>query len=62
MKTKPTNNIPQKRYGVIYARYSNGPNQTEQSIEGQIHDCLSYAKSHNITIIETYDYHHRNLR
>ena len=54
MKTKSTNNIPQKRYGVIYARYSNGPNQTEQSIEGQIHDCLSYAKSHNITIIETY--------
>lgn len=44
----------EKRYGVIYARYSAGPHQTDQSIEGQVRDCMAYAKSHNITIIETY--------
>lgn len=28
--------------GVIYARYSPGPNQTDQSIEGQLRDCTRY--------------------
>lgn len=40
--------------GVIYARYSPGPNQTEQSIEGQMRDCYEYAKAHDITIIGEY--------
>ncbi len=40
--------------GVIYARYSAGPGQTDQSIEGQLRDCRDYAKKNNITIIDTY--------
>ena len=42
------------QYGVIYARYSAGPGQTDQSIEGQLRDCKEYADKHNITIIDTY--------
>lgn len=38
---------------VIYARYSSD-SQTEQSIEGQLHVCNEYAKSHNIVILRTY--------
>ncbi len=40
--------------GVIYARYSPGPQQTEQSIEGQVRECTKYAEANNITIINTY--------
>ncbi len=43
-----------KSYGVIYARYSPGPNQTDQSIEGQVRDCEEYAKKYNIQIIDVY--------
>lgn len=38
---------------VIYARYSSDK-QTEQSIEGQLHDCYDYAKDNNINIIHEY--------
>ena len=40
--------------GVIYARYSAGPRQTDQSIEGQVAECQEYAKRNNIEIIEIY--------
>lgn len=40
--------------GVIYARYSKGPNQNDQSIEGQIADCMNYALNHNINIVKVY--------
>ena len=40
--------------GVIYARYSAGPNQTDQSIEGQVVDCTAYAEANGIKIIEVY--------
>ena len=40
--------------GVIYARYSAGPRQTDQSIEGQVAECQEYAKRNNIDIIEIY--------
>lgn len=40
--------------GVIYARYSPGPNQTDQSIEGQVHDCEEYARRNNIRIVKIY--------
>lgn len=40
--------------GVIYARYSNGGGQTDQSLEGQVRDCRRYAKEHNIEIVEEY--------
>ena len=40
--------------GVIYARYSAGPNQTDQSIEGQVADCRAYAASNDIQIVEIY--------
>ncbi|MBE5791658.1 MAG: recombinase family protein [Clostridiales bacterium] len=38
---------------VIYARYSSH-NQTEQSIEGQLHDCYEYAKRYDINIVGEY--------
>jgi|GEM_PF-4187697 len=34
--------------GVIYARYSEGH---RQSVEGQVTDCLAYAKEYEITVI-----------
>ena len=39
---------------VIYARYSPGPNQTEQSIEGQLRECNEFAIQNNIVVIGTY--------
>lgn len=38
---------------VIYARYSSH-NQTEQSIEGQLHDCYEYARRYDITVVGEY--------
>ena len=38
---------------VIYARYSPGPNQTEQSIEGQVRECTKYAELHDLRIVGT---------
>lgn len=38
---------------VIYARYSSD-SQSEQSIDGQLRVCNEYAKSHDITIVNTY--------
>lgn len=38
---------------VVYARYS-CHNQTEQSIEGQMHDCEKYAEAHGLQIVDTY--------
>lgn len=38
---------------VIYARYSSD-NQREESIEGQIRECLEYANYNEMTVIETY--------
>ena len=35
---------------VIYARYSCS-NQTEQSIEGQMHDCEQFAARNNLQIV-----------
>lgn len=43
---------------VIYARYSKGPRQTEQSIEGQVRDCRLYAQKHGLDIIHIYADHH----
>lgn len=40
--------------GAIYARYSDGPQQTEQSIEGQVHDCEEYARANGIQIAAIY--------
>lgn len=39
---------------VIYARYSAGANQTEQSIEGQLRECREYAQTHDMTIVGSY--------
>lgn len=38
---------------VIYARYSSD-NQREESIEGQIRECMEYARHHNLNVIENY--------
>lgn len=40
--------------GVIYARYSEGPRQTDQSIEGQVADCTAFAERNGIDIVEVY--------
>lgn len=40
--------------GVIYARYSEGPRQTDQSIEGQVADCTAYAERNGIDIVGLY--------
>ena len=39
---------------VIYARYSAGPRQTDQSIEGQIADCKKYAEQHGLIVCKIY--------
>ena len=39
---------------VIYARYSSGPNQNEQSIEGQVRECLKYAETHDLKVVDQY--------
>lgn len=39
---------------VIYARYSPGPNQTDQSIEGQIHECTRFCEDNDLRIVGTY--------
>ncbi len=38
---------------VIYARYSSD-NQREESIEGQLRECMEYAERHGMTIVDTY--------
>ena len=38
---------------VIYARYSSD-NQREESIEGQIRDCMSYAEYNDIQVVGNY--------
>ena len=38
---------------VIYARYSSD-NQREESIEGQLRECLAYAQKNNLTIVNQY--------
>ena len=40
--------------GVIYARYSEGPGQTDKSIDGQVADCKAYAERNGIQILEVY--------
>lgn len=39
---------------ALYARYSAGPRQTDQSIEGQIHDCTAFCEQRGYTIVEIY--------
>ena len=39
---------------VIYARYSAGPRQTEQSIEGQLRVCSEFCKQRGLTVVGTY--------
>ena len=40
--------------GVIYARYSEGPKQTDPSIEGQVADCMAYAEQNGIEVAKVY--------
>ena len=39
--------------GVIYARYSSD-NQREESIEGQVRECMAFAEKNGITILGHY--------
>ena len=43
---------------VIYARYSAGPRQTDQSIEGQVAECTRYADAHGLRVVDVYADHH----
>ncbi|HIS36671.1 TPA: recombinase family protein, partial [Candidatus Scatousia excrementigallinarum] len=38
---------------IIYARYSSD-NQREESIEGQIRECMEFAERNGITVFGTY--------
>ncbi len=38
---------------VIYARYSSD-NQREESIKGQLRECMEYADYNDITVVDTY--------
>lgn len=38
--------------GVIYARYSEGPGQTDKSIDGQVADCRAFAERNGISVVE----------
>lgn len=38
---------------VIYARYSSD-NQREESIEGQLRECMEFAKYNEMTVVSTY--------
>ncbi len=42
---------------VIYARYSPGGDQTDQSIEGQLRECREFADRNDITIVGVYADH-----
>lgn len=46
------------RRAVIYARYSAGPKQTDQSIEGQVAECTRYAEAHELRVVDVYADHH----
>ena len=50
MKDRPADDL---RKAVIYARYSSH-GQTEQSIEGQLHDCRAWARQNNYAIVSEY--------
>ena len=39
--------------GIIYARYSSD-SQREESIEGQIRECMEYAERNDITVLSSY--------
>lgn len=39
---------------VIYARYSAGPRQTDQSIEGQVRVCTEFCKQRGLTVVGEY--------
>lgn len=39
---------------VIYARYSRGPKQTDQSIEGQLRVCHKFCEDHDLEVVEEY--------
>lgn len=39
---------------ALYARYSAGPHQTDQSIDGQIRVCTDFCKQKDFTIVEVY--------
>lgn len=39
---------------VIYARYSAGPKQTDQSIEGQLRVCQAYCAQKGLQVVGEY--------
>jgi len=43
---------------AIYARYSEGPRQTDQSIEGQVADCRAFAVSKGLDVVKVYTDRH----
>ena len=58
MVTKTKKTVPRQdgvyNRAVIYARYSPGPNQRDESIEGQIRECKDVAKRHGLMVIHEY--------
>ena len=51
---KNTSLQPNTVYAAVYARYSDGSHQTDQSIEGQLSEARRYAEAHGFTILREY--------
>ena len=45
---------PNTTYAAVYARYSEGSHQTDQSIDGQLAAARQYAQAHGLTILREY--------
>lgn len=53
-KKKASPEAGQYNRAVLYARYSPGPNQRDESIEGQLRECKEVAKRHGLMVIHEY--------
>lgn len=53
-KKKKAPEAGENNRAVIYARYSPGPNQRDESIEGQVRECKETAKRHGLVVIHEY--------
>ncbi len=53
-KKKNENNENEVQRAVIYARYSDGPDQRDESIVGQLRDCRRLAKELNCVVVKEY--------
>lgn len=53
-KNKASADAGEYNRAVIYARFSEGPNQREESITGQVRECKEIAKRHGLVVCNVY--------